>query len=390
MKQFLLFSLAAIFLASCTSVQKLVDQGRYDEAIIHSIKKISGKKNKKTKHVKAIEEAFAKVTKRDMENAEELIIMGDGSHWDEVFEIYEGIDRRQDRIKPFLPLISSDGYKAEFQFVKTVNLRDKAGKEAAKYHYSEAKRLLEDAKAGDKQAARKVAYAIESIQKYHSNYEDSEEILKTANYLGKTRVAIIMDQNADVIMPGEFERELMSVGVSDMNTRWTEFYLGEDVDVPIDIEAVMQIQDLAISPEREKVNHFIESKEIQDGFIYELDENGNVMKDTLGNDIKKPKYKTVTAEIIEIHRTKSAMVRGKILYIDAIDGSLIDQSNITVEAVFDDYASSFKGDKRALHEKTRGRLRSHPRPFPSDFDLTMQAAEDMKEIMKREIRNSIL
>lgn len=390
MKQFLLLSLTLLFLASCTSVQKLADEGRYDEAIILSAKKISGKKNKKTKHVKAIEQAFAKVTARDMEEVQTLMTIDAGDQWDAIYEIYEAVDRRQDRISPFLPLVSKDGYQAKFKFVHTANLKEKAAKEAAKYHYSEAKKYLAQAESGDKQAARKVAYSLESIKKYFRSYEDAAEILKLANYLGKTRVSISMDQNADVFMPGAFERELMTVSVSDMNTRWTEFYLGEVEGLKIDIQAIMQIQDLAITPEKENVTHFIESKEIKDGFTYELDEDGNVKKDTLGNDIKSPKFRTVTAEIVEIHRFKSALVKGKILYIDAIDGSLIDESNINVEAVFDDFASTFRGDKRAIHDKTRSRLKTRPLPFPSDFDLTIQAASNLKEIMKREIRKSIL
>ena len=34
---------------SCRSIDKMVDQGRYDEAIIFAADKLAGKKNKKTK-----------------------------------------------------------------------------------------------------------------------------------------------------------------------------------------------------------------------------------------------------------------------------------------------------------------------------------------------------
>lgn len=390
MKRIVQFSLMLLLLASCTSVQKLVDEGRYDEAIIHSVKKISGKKEKKTKHVEAIELAFRKVTERDMSEVKSLMYGNNGSNWDAIYEIYEGIDRRQDRIQPFLPLISKDGYQAKFSFVNTTALKDQAAKEAARYHYDEATRKLAEAREGDKEAARRVAYSLESIKKYFSNYKDVDQMLKMANYLGKTRVAISMDQNANIVMPAEFERELLSLGVADMNTRWTEYYLGNDDEVPIDIKAILKIQHIDISPERETVTHFIESKEIQDGFTYELDEKGNVKKDTLGNDIKKPKFKTITAEVIEIHRFKSAIVHGEILYIDAKDNRIIDRSAISVESVFDDFANSFRGDKRALKDKSRSRLKSNPLPFPSDFDIIMQAAGDLKGIMKNEIRNAIL
>lgn len=390
MKRIIQLSLLVLLFASCTSVQKLVDEGRYDEAILLSVRKISGKKHKKTKHVEAIELAFKKVTQRDMDEVQSLMYGNNNENWDVIYEIYEAIDRRQDRIEPFLPLISKDGYQAKFNFVKTDALKDQAAKEAARYHYEEATKKLAEAERGDKESARRVAYSLESIKKYFTHYRDVDQMLDLANYLGKTRVAISMNQNADMIMPAEFEKELLSLSVTDMHTRWTEFYVGNPDEIPIDINAILQIQRIDISPERETVTHFIESKEIEDGFTYELDEEGNVKKDTLGNDIKKPKFKTITAEVVEIRRFKSVIIHGEIVYVDARNNGIIDRNAITVESVFDDFANSFRGDKRALKDVSRRRLKSHPLPFPSDFDLMIQAAGNLKEIMKNEIRHSIL
>lgn len=68
MKTILYTTISIFFLitTACKSVDKLVDQGRYDEAIVLATKKLAGKKNKKTKHVRALEKAFAKVNERDL------------------------------------------------------------------------------------------------------------------------------------------------------------------------------------------------------------------------------------------------------------------------------------------------------------------------------------
>jgi len=49
---FLLLLAFAIFGSSCARTQKLVEQGRYDEAVELATRKLSGKKRKKVKHVK--------------------------------------------------------------------------------------------------------------------------------------------------------------------------------------------------------------------------------------------------------------------------------------------------------------------------------------------------
>ncbi|MCB9288621.1 MAG: hypothetical protein H6560_15035, partial [Lewinellaceae bacterium] len=57
--------LLAIFaLSSCTSPQKLLESGNYDQAVYLAVKRLSGKKNKKDKYVLALEEAFEKANER--------------------------------------------------------------------------------------------------------------------------------------------------------------------------------------------------------------------------------------------------------------------------------------------------------------------------------------
>ena len=56
----------ALFTISCNTVEKMVDQGRYDEAFAFSARKIAGKKKKKTKYVKALEEAYNTLNNRDL------------------------------------------------------------------------------------------------------------------------------------------------------------------------------------------------------------------------------------------------------------------------------------------------------------------------------------
>ena len=64
--------LYCIAMSSCASIEKLVDQGNYDAAIELATRKLAGKKNKKTKHIRALEEAYAKVNARDLDRITHL------------------------------------------------------------------------------------------------------------------------------------------------------------------------------------------------------------------------------------------------------------------------------------------------------------------------------
>ena len=108
--------------ASCRSIEKLVDQGRYDDAIVLATKKLAGKKNKKTKHIKSLEEAFFKVNSYDLHQISRLqdaAESGDGAAWIRMYDYLLQIDSRQNRVLPFLPLVSKENYVGVFDLIDT-------------------------------------------------------------------------------------------------------------------------------------------------------------------------------------------------------------------------------------------------------------------------------
>lgn len=389
MKKFTYLFAAFLFLASCTSVNKLVERGDYHGAILLAINKLEGKKNKKTKHVQGLEEAFAKMNEKDIRIAKHLLNQNRASNWDDIFDIYSAINKRQESIEPLLPLVSKDGYRAKFTFINVSTLLNEAAEKAAAYEYKKGNEFLELGKKGDKESARRAHTHFLNTKRYFNDYKSSRSLAKTALYHGKTRVLVTVKNKSNAIMPAAFEREVLDIHVRDLNTKWTEYYVRKTIH-PIDVKAVLRIEEMDISPEREVVNNFENSKRVKDGWEYVLDSKGNVKKDTLGNDIKRDVFRTVHARITEIHRTKEAFVRGKVVYFDNYTGERFKSQAVNVTAVFDDFACQFSGDKRALQDKYRKRLKKYPAPFPSDFQITMDAAENLKDALKTEIDRAII
>lgn len=383
----LIYFFAIIFsISSCTSISKLVEAGQYDQAISYGVNKLQGKKKKKTDHVQYLEQAFKKVTEQDLSDIEFLKDQNKPDNWDRIYSILLDIDQRQNLIKPLLPLISEDGYQANFNFVRVEPLLIEAQQNTAAYHYNEGKRLLARAEQGDKIAAKRAYEEFQSIDLHFKHFKDKEMLKERAKLLGMINVLIEVKNNADVVLPQEFSEEISRIDVRELEDMWTRYYTQDPGNLNFDYMAAIVIDRLDVSPEREKEVYYIDEKEIKDGFEYVLDKNGNVMKDSLGNDIKIDKYKTIRAEIFELYRHKAALVSGKVEYKDLRTGEIVNSRPVNVEAVFESYASKFNGDKRALSNKTKGRLRNKPLPFPSDFDLTMQAATDLKEILADELR----
>ncbi|GJM31933.1 MAG: hypothetical protein DHS20C18_09340 [Saprospiraceae bacterium] len=386
---FLLFSfLLTGLMTSCVSPQKVVERGDYDQAIGLAINKLAGKQKKKGKYVMALEDAFAKATDKDMAKADRLKMDGRPEKWEEINDIYRRIRSRQERIAPLLPLYDENGIKASFRFVKIDGLERESREKAADYLYSQALSLIDNAQSGDRFAARKAYFNLEKINQYYRDYKDKSTLMNLAREIGTSHILVELENDAPVVLPAGFTRALMELQVYQFNSEWQQYHLEKDTKINFDYRVLLRITDVDVSPERITERQYEETKEIIDGVEYVLDQNGNVAKDTLGNDITVPRKVVIGAQILEVYQQKFATVAARLDVVDLHQGSIIDTHNLRAETRFEHYASTYRGDKRALSGDSKRRIGNAPRPFPRDDDMLLDAAEDLKQVLLSKMSRS--
>lgn len=385
-----LFAAMAIILASaCTNPEKLIERGDFDSAIRLSAKKLTGKKKKKEKYVKAMENAFHRATNLDMRRAKSLEAEGHAENWVEIDRIYNKINKRQRLIEPLLPLYDKDGYKADFRFVKVAGLIKESREKAAGFYYIEGKRDLALARRGDKDAARDAYANFDRISQYFNRYKDESVLMNEAHELGIVYVQFKIENNSFAVMPRDFEREIKRISIADLESKWRRVHLTTKSNIDYDYNVVMNLRNIEVTPGLVREKEYTDEKSIVDGWRYVLDANGNVLKDTLGNDVKEDNEVVVWATVFEAHQTKSAIVSGNLEFIDNRTRRLFHTEAITAEAIFENYAAKFEGDKRALSTESRKKIGNVPMPFPTDEALVLQAADRLKPVIKEKIRRGL-
>ena len=143
-----------------------------------------------------------------------------------------------------------------------------------------------------------------------------------------------------------------------------------------------------ISPEQVSENNYKEEKEIQDGCQYLFDKNGNVKKDSLGNDIKVPKFVKVGASVKEVHQFKKASILGTLDYYNNNLNQLIKSENLVGDNLFENHTATFFGDERALTPETKKKLGAPPKPFPNNAAMVFNAGMVLKETCKKIVFNN--
>ena len=385
----LLLCLGLVVLAfpSCTSVQQLVESGDYERTIEVAQRRLTGKQKKNPKYVAALEDAVNRANEADLNQAK-FLSNGSNPDWVRINRIYDNLKRRQDALRPLLPLVDKHGRKAAFRFVKVEPLLAQSADRAAAQLYTEAEALLAAGRRGDKEAARSAYRRFDEIDGYQRDYRNSYALMTEAEQLGKVYVTVDVVNQSGGYLPRGFEEELLRLRTSDMDDRWRVFDFQRRDDRSYDYSARIVIRDIAVSPDRISERQYVDEQEVTDGKEYVLDGNGNVAKDTLGNDITRDRRIVVQAQVIEVLQQKTALVTGSMQLYDLRRQRVVDEEDLTAKAVFENYASTFRGDRRALTRDSRNRIGNEPRSFPSDEALILDAVAVLKPQLQQRLAGS--
>jgi len=380
MKNLLYLFVSLLFLSACRSIEKLVEKGEYDEAIVLATKKLAGKKNKKTAHVKALEKAFRKITAQDMDYIARLDAANNPYNWKKVLQITDKIEHRQSRIRPFLPLISSENYEAEFKFVNTARLDNEARNGAAEFLYAEGLELMERARSTDSYIlAREAYHSFGRIERYRPDFKNTYELMDECYNLGQVHI-LVDTRNVVLYNAGDelFFNNMFRLHSGHLDSEWNKYHFETDSTTRFDYSVMLTINDISISPEREIINNHLDEKKVKEGWEYVKGKKGQILTDSLGNKIKRDVLKKVRARVTEISREKAVFASVQMTLVDGRSGRILDDKSITHENVFADFAVHYTGDKRALCREHMDHLRAFPLAFPDDASMLLDTADKIR------------
>ncbi len=372
-KRSTLFLFSIVLLMACASSEKYLQKGQYDKAIDKSVKKLR-KDPGNDKELYVLKEAYGKAQDFDKDRIDFLEKEGREENYVEIYDLYVRLDRRQDKIKT-LP----SSVLREFTIVNYDDRLIASKEQAAETSYALGIDYLEK---GGRENARRAYREFETVKSIYSNYKDVDAKLSQARYEGTNQVLFVIENNSESVLPVRFDQELRKIGLGDLNGMWIQYSVYEDEEVDYDYFVVLNIKDIIVSPEQITKEKYTDTKEIQDGTKYVLDENGNVKKDSLGNDMREPNFITVEVEVTETRQYKEGIVGGTIEYINIKTDQLEKREDISVTAFFEHFSANYNGDERALSRESKERVEVNQLAFPSNESLLMDAAELLKDKTK--------
>jgi len=388
MKKVLLTLVLATIIVSCSSrkqVEKAINSGNYEKAIYDALDKLETNKNKKSKadYVLMLKDAYVKSVNRDLDKIKLLKKDNNPEFYKTIYETYQKLNARQEAIKPFMPL-QVNNKTINFKFNDYSNDIINAKEKASDYLYEKGlKQLDSESKAEIKEGYNTFQY-IESI---NPNYEKTREFMEEAHMLGTSYVLVNIENQTEQIIPERLEKDLLNFDAYGLNQFWTVYHASQNQNTNYEYAMTLKLKRINISPEQVKENEMVRERNIVDGWTYKLDRNDNVMKDSLGNDIKVDKIINVKARYSEFTQLKSTQVIGEVIYVDLITNAVIDTFTIESEFIFQNIYAIYRGDKRALTKEERLLTNNRRVPFPTNEQMVYDTGEDLKLKLKRIINS---
>lgn len=368
------FVIISVFFASCGSAKRQMESGNYDAAISKAVEKIR-KDRTDTKNIEILDQSYKIALEQDNEKIRLLKMEGKPQNWDEIYLIYKKMHDRQSMVRTVLPL-KSGNRTVDFPYVDYMEEMITAKNKAADYYYANGLELM---KNGTKESYRQAFAEFSRAKEYVGDYENIDQLIEESRYMGMSRVLVRVDNRSHINFPPEFESDLLALDLPRLDNSWVEYHTKQlDEDTEFDYIVSVIIKSVAVSPDNTFEKDTLIKREIEDGFQYVLDDNGNVMKDSLGNDIKVKKYKTVQCALIESVQTKECIIDGQVEIVTVKPAKVLKSDPLSADSYFEHVSARAIGDEEALMPAEREKINSKPIPFPSDLEMVIRCSEALK------------
>jgi hypothetical protein len=371
-------------MSGCGSSKKQLQKGNYDAAIDKAVKQLR-KDRKDEKQIAILTQSYKVANEQDNERVRFLKMENRPNNWDEIYQVYNALNNRQSLVRTVSPLYSN-GQQVDFGYVDYIPEMVNAKRKAADFYFGHGSELM---KNNTKESYRQAYAEFMRAKDYVGDYEGIDNKIQEARYQGMSRVFVSVQNTSIVKFPPEFEQDLLALDLPNLNSDWVEYHTQNlNKNTEYDYFVNVNVRNVAVSPDNQSQRDSVIKRDVQDGFTYVLDKKGNVMRDSLGNDIKEKKYKTLQCALVETIQTKACRIDGDVEVIQMQPNKVLKKDPIGAESTFENISSRALGDIGALNQKQLDRTKTSIVPFPSDIEMVIRCSESLKQAIRGAIQNN--
>ena len=329
-----------------------------------------------SKQIAILDRSYKILNEQDNERIRYLKMEDRPENWDEIYQINKAMSDRQAYVRTVLPL-ELNGRTIDYPYVDYMPEMVAAKRKSADFYYAHGNELM---LTKLKENYRQAYYEFVRAKEYVGNYEGIDNKIDDARYLGMSRVLITLSNRSIIKFDQEFEEDFLSIDLPNLNSEWVEYHtqdLGQNTR--FDYYVNVNLRNIIVSPDQTMQKDTVVKKDVEDGFSYKLDSRGNVMKDSLGNDIKSVKFKTLQCALIETIQSKECRIAGDVEIIQVNPEKVLKKDPLGAQSGFEWISARALGDLQALSQAQIEKTKTKAVPFPSDMEMIFRCSDALKQ-----------
>lgn len=369
-----LLLLTSLLFSGCGSSKRQLQTGNYPAAVDKAVRELRRNPNNR-QEAENLQRAYVIANEQDNERIRMLKLESRVSSYDEIYLTYKRMHDRQALVRTVTPLTVGNR-TVDFLYVDYLAEMVAAKRRAADFYYANGIGLM---KNKTRESYRQAFYQFVRVKEYVDEYPDIDQLINEAKYLGISRALVSVENKSVINFPQEFINDLLALDLPRLNSEWVEYHTVHlDDNIQYDYLVNVNVKVVAVTPDQTIQRDSLVKKEVEDGFNYLLDKNGNVMRDTLGNDIKVAKYKTLQCALIESIQMKTCVIEGDVEVIQLNPNRIVKRDPIGAESSFRHVSARAIGDLGALSPAQLESTKVQAVPFPPDIEMVLRCSESLK------------
>ncbi len=363
-----IFGFCLIFIISCKSTDKLIENKQYDDVITIEVDKISsGKVDEKS--VKLLAQAFHSANQMDHEHILQLKASGQPDIWLEIYNKYCLMNKRQNIVNQ-LP----DAVKNQIGFVKFDfdHLMVESNLNAQRYLVAKAHELQ---KSGNKTDAAIAYELLVKLKTLNPNFPNIDAMLRQAMLTGMTNVLLTFEDKSGLNLPENVVSQLMNFIQTDFGNSKIHYALMDEQDVQFENTFLIQVNHVTVSPERSEKSTFTEQTNLNAVETHQRTNSGSL--------------ETPGLIVNEIVMTKSCEISGKIDFINNTSHEVEFSIPIRATSNFKYEYATLSGDLNAASGRSLSLSKNKPILYPTKEMMILDGAKQFNILVKQLIINDI-
>ncbi len=300
----LLYTSLILLIFSCNTSKYAFNNGKYDEATKIAIDQII-KGRKVEKNATYLQRAFNAANQKDEIQIKNLLEQNSPNNFETIYTIYCRIAQRQNDVDRVLPLYNAKYGKTLSLYFVDISKKEFYYNAFLENYYTQANAILSST---DKDDIQKAYNLLQKINSYNANYKDVQQLLLLSKQLG-TKYYLININCEDGFLKSTLLNQWNEICLTKLNNNWRKFDFTKQQN---NYDGVININydDILFSPERERINNYLDTVMIPTTISteYLLSEN---KKDTLSV-FQKQNYKVEQAYVSIYERTKNLQINGAV------------------------------------------------------------------------------